>query len=226
MSQRQSDINNIFWIDDPVVGEELSSALRTYTSTMVWSARIFIALFGIIGILIPVVIFSYLSRTLVWVWLIIIAFAYIFYFYQKRNKALDIKKVYEIQKKARENTGASMISSAVHVAGHPLLARNQPIVLALIDDHLSIFGYESSQPIDTIYLDHLITLHTVVYDDERIPHIDIIDSTAQALQMTFNKNSIEITCLMRQMRQVRPIDWYHAIKQVIYTKQVNDQNTL
>jgi hypothetical protein len=50
------------------------------------------------------------------------------------------------------------------------------------------------------------------YDDERVPHIDVIDSAAQALQVTVAANGKEYTCLFRRLRKVRAIDWYHAIQ--------------
>ncbi len=48
--------------------------------------------------------------------------------------------------------------------------------------------------------------------DERIPHTDVINSTAQALQFTYKVNDREYTCLFRRMRKVHPIDWYHELQ--------------
>ncbi|MDH5507295.1 MAG: hypothetical protein OEZ02_08750 [Anaerolineae bacterium] len=119
----------------------------------------------------------------------------------------------KIQALARQNTGATHMGSAVHVAGHPMLARDQPVVLALKHSTLSIHSYESSSPIASLDLGHLDTVHTVVYDDQRVPHLAVIDSAAQALQLTFDLDGRPCTCLFRSMKDLRPIDWYHAIQQ-------------
>jgi hypothetical protein len=105
-----------------------------------------------------------------------------------------------------------VIGSAIHVAGHPLLGREQPVVLALTSDGLKIFRYDDPVPVDILSLDQLTAIHAVVYDEDRIPHIDTVDSTAQALQITFKSRDKEFTCLFRRMLKVRPIDWYHEIQ--------------
>jgi hypothetical protein len=51
-----------------------------------------------------------------------------------------------------------------------------------------------------------------VYDDERIPHIEAVDSTAQALQITFLREGKQFSALLRRMKKVRPIDWYHLLQ--------------
>ena len=105
------------------------------------------------------------------------------------------------------------MGSAIHVAGHPLLARDQPVVLALSGDTLSIYSYNSPIPIDTLPVRHMTSIHTVVYDDERVPHIEVVDSAAQALQLSFSRDNSTWTFLLRRMQKVRPVDWYHAIQQ-------------
>ncbi len=122
------------------------------------------------------------------------------------------KTIPVIQEKARQQSGASVIGSAVHVAGHPLLNRDQEVVLALTPEGLKIFSYEDVHPIDILSVNHIEDLHTVTYDDERIPHTDVINSTAQALQFTYKVNDREYTCLFRRMRKVHPIDWYHELQ--------------
>ncbi|MDH5507294.1 MAG: hypothetical protein OEZ02_08745 [Anaerolineae bacterium] len=112
-----------------------------------------------------------------------------------------------------DKINATHIGSAIHVAGHPMLARDQPVVLALKHDTLSVHSYESSSPIASLDLGHLDTVHTVVYDDQRVPHLGVIDSAAQALQLTFDLDGQPCTCLFRSMKDLRPIDWYHAIQQ-------------
>jgi hypothetical protein len=51
-----------------------------------------------------------------------------------------------------------------------------------------------------------------MYDDERTPHIDAVDSTAQALQIIFRREGREFTALLRSMKKLRPIDWYHTLQ--------------
>jgi hypothetical protein len=153
-----------------------------------------------------------LAPILRWIWLIAIALMFGLIIYLGNRKKLSLLQITEIQQKAREQSGASVIGSAIHVAGHPLLEREQPVVLALTSDSLKIFGYDDQVPIDNILLNQMVALHTVVYDDERIPRIDIVDSTAQALQVTFKLQGKEFTCLFRRMLKVRPIDWYHEIQ--------------
>ena len=117
-----------------------------------------------------------------------------------------------IQEQAKKQTGAVAIGSAVHVAGHPRLDREQAVVLALAEPgELDFYDY-SGKRLDALGLDEILALHTVVYDDERIAHIDTVDSTAQALQITFQREGKEFTTLFRRMKNVRPIDWYHLIQ--------------
>jgi len=104
------------------------------------------------------------------------------------------------------------VYSLQNTAGHPLFERDQPVVLALKGDKLSIHTYQSQVPVDVLRMDDIKAIHTVVYDDERVPHIDVIDSAAQALQVTVTLNGKEYTCLFRRLRKVRVIDWYHAIQ--------------
>jgi hypothetical protein len=101
-----------------------------------------------------------------------------------RRRKLILQEISQIQQRAREKTGASLIGSAVHVAGHPRLEREQNVVLALTPTGIQIYSYESDQPVDTISFEQIAAVHTVVYDDERTPHLDTVDSTAQALQLT------------------------------------------
>lgn len=129
----------------------------------------------------------------------------------RQTLALEKQKK-QVQTLARQTTGAEMISSAIHVAGHPRFEREQPVVLALKGDELSIHTYQSSVPVDVIRISDIQALHTVVYDDERVPHIDVIDSNAQALQVTIATGGKEYTCLFRRLRNVRAIDWFHAIQ--------------
>jgi hypothetical protein len=100
----------------------------------------------------------------------------------------------------------------VHVAGHPQLEREQNVLLALTFPNLSVYSYETDQALVIMPLEQIVSIQTVVYDEDRIPHVDVVDSTAQALQLILKYNEQEVACLFRRMKKVRPIDWYHAIQ--------------
>ena len=137
--------------------------------------------------------------------------------YQSRRMKEFRSRVELIQQRAQASTKASHIGSAVHVAGHPSLVRDQSVVLGLVHDQLNFYSYKSPSPIDTLTLSDIQAVRTVVYDNDRIPHIDVIDNTAQALQIEFTRDNQTYQCLLRRMRGKRPIDWYHAIQQARYT---------
>jgi hypothetical protein len=146
-----------------------------------------------------------------WIGFIVLIFAAFF------EKALRTRKASlpgdEIQKLAQERLGALHIGSALHVAGHPLLTRDQPVVLALVSDGLSLYSYDSPIPLDVIPLKDIQSVQTVSYDDDRVPHADVVDSAAQAIQLTFQWRDQTCTCLFRRMKKMRPIDWYQALQQ-------------
>jgi len=173
-----------------------------------------IFIFQVSAVLIPAAIFSIFSKPLMWIWFAISGFSFAAWFYQRQRKQKFSRDIEEIQQSARDQTGATQIGSAIHVAGHPLLQRDQPIVLALVNDQLNIYSYENQIPLDTIPLKNIQEIHTVSYDDERVPHIEAIDSVAQALQLKFLFREQPCTCLFRRMRKIKPIDWYHAIQQI------------
>ena len=117
-----------------------------------------------------------------------------------------------IQQLAKERTGADIIGSAIHTAGHPLLQANQPVVLALKGDELSLYDYKNPTPLDAIRIKDVQSIDTVVYDEDRVPHIGVADNTAQALQITFTFRGNPCTCVFRRMYKVRAIEWYQALQ--------------
>lgn len=130
----------------------------------------------------------------------------------RQRRARNEPKAEDVQRLARERTGADVIGSAIHVAGHPLLQVKQPVVLGLKGEELSIYSYSSPEPIDTINVRDIEKIQTVVFDDEYVPHADVVDNTAQALQLTLTWRGTPCTCSFRRMYKVRPIDWYQAIQ--------------
>jgi hypothetical protein len=135
-----------------------------------------------------------------------------FGFYRRRQNKMKAEHIAAVQKQALEMTGAELLGSAVHVAGHARLERNQPVVIALTQRELNIYPYDKAEPLDVLLLKEIETIQTVVYDEDRIPHVDVIDPTAQALQITFHREGQTWKCLFNRMRIHRPIDWYQAIQ--------------
>jgi hypothetical protein len=213
MSSRPPIHPIVFWVNDPEQDKPVFSSQGKVFNQLI---KIPFFIHWIFSWLVPAMIFTLISPILAIIWF---AFALIVsgFVLFRLNKIKTIHRdVLEVQERACTTTSASTIGSAIHVAGHPLLERDQPVVLALIDDHLSIFKYESDQPVDVIFLKDITNLYTVVYDDERVPHIEVIDSAAQALQISITKQGQPVTFSLRSMRKVRPIDWYHAIEKASY----------
>jgi hypothetical protein len=129
-----------------------------------------------------------------------------------RHRKQETARISRLQEEARHTTGASLIGSAIHVAGHPLLERDQSIVLALSNAHLGIFRYENSKSLDVIHVQDIESVKTVVYDDDRTPHDNVIDPAAQALLINFVRDGLICSSLFRRMLKTRPIDWYHALE--------------
>ena len=86
---------------------------------------------------------------------------------------------------------------------------------------MSIHSYQSQVALDEIPVSAIMAAHTVVYDEDRIPHIEVIDNTAQALQIEYRAQGQVWTCLFRRMKKARPIDWHHAIQRARYRSGIN-----
>jgi hypothetical protein len=200
--------NQPFWKDEP----ELQS-VKIHSSLMPFF-KIYNVFLLIFFVSIPAVFLSLVSTYLGLAWLVLMLGIYALSLYMRRYRKNFVNNIDETQKHAKEIIGASQIGSAIHVAGHPLLQREQQIVLALVGDQLNIYSYENATPLDSIPLKNVQGVFTVSYDDERVPHIDAIDGVAQALQLTFLWREQPCTCLFRKMKKLKPIDWYHTIQQV------------
>ena len=200
--------NQPFWKDSPEIPSRFLSK-RTSKSFYLYFSTAIRAIILIVGIFL-----TYKSPIILLIFIVIFGFPLALRVYLLVKSKSFFQSTDEIQNLAREKVSASHIGSAIHVAGHPLLEREQQIVLALVGDQLNIYSYENSTPLDSISLKNLQGVYTVSYDDDRVPHIDAIDSVAQALQLTFLWHDQPCTCLFRRMKKVKPIDWYHAIQQV------------
>lgn len=201
-----------FWKDKPDF-----QPFTGKSSKLIESYFRFLGIFVIFFLqIIFVALFFEISPALGWGVLIYFALVYgiaiIMVISRRKKMKQDRQEIDQIQQRAREKTGASIIGSAIHVAGNPNLDRDQKIVIALIPSALVVYPYDHDAPIETIPLSQITAVHTVVYDDERTPHLETVDSTAQALQLTIKYGDGEYDCLLRSMWKVRPIDWYHAIQ--------------
>ena len=197
-----------FWKDDPETPSTshlMGRATKLITITFV--IRFILVIAGAFAFF-----YFVLSKVLAFGWLFLMLYSLGLGFYRRRQLQRQEQEIALLKQRAREKTGASFIGSAVHVAGHPLLEREQPVVLALSSEGLGIYPYDRPVPLDTLTAGQMLRIATVVYDDERIPHLDTVDSTAQALQLTVEIQGQEFTVLFRRMRSVRPIDWYHALQ--------------
>jgi hypothetical protein len=197
-----------FWIDEP---EVQVGSLRSFKFLVLWVKISGILILIMCTVLIISLLF-YLSHFLGWFYLGFMMIAMGIGLYNRRRIKQSLQGTGSIQQNAQTTTGASLIGSAIHVAGHPLLNREQSVVLALISSNLAIYSYETDQPLAVIPLQQIQSIQTVTYDDERVPHIEVVDSTAQAIQLILKFGDQEIACLFRRMRKVRPIDWYHAVQ--------------
>ncbi|OGO14051.1 MAG: hypothetical protein A2030_08140 [Chloroflexi bacterium RBG_19FT_COMBO_50_10] len=201
-----------FWKDE-LDFQQLPGNFDRFARSILIVGRIFIFLW-LFAILFGV--FFEISPTFAWglliSYIILFGIASLSGIYERKRRKLILQEISQIQQLAREKTGASLIGNAIHVAGNPRLNREQKVVLALTPSSLVIYPYDHGAPLDTISLKQITAIHTVVYDDERTPHLETVDSTAQALQLTIKYGDTAYDCLLRNMRKVRPIDWYHGIQ--------------
>jgi hypothetical protein len=207
-----ADEKEPFWKDGP------GKPTAKLPSSLSFIAIIFHTLPTLVLLGAFIFVFYSFSHLLAWIFVFLAILYLVFIIYRINKNAINVKKIPIIQEKARQISGASFIGSAVHVAGHPLLKREQEVVLALSPEGLKIFPYNDDHPIDILIPERMEKIYTITYDDERVPHIDVIDSTAQALQFTYKEANKEYTCLFRRMRNVRPIDWYHELQKVRFNQ--------
>jgi hypothetical protein len=227
MPPQISQFNEPFWVDDPnpyyrsSTTKEKKGSLTWWISKtiLVYSIFIFVTCFGFLIILA-------INIPIFWIFVAFEALAISEGLYLRRFRKADQAKIVRIQQHAKELTGADFLGSAIHTAGHPLLQINQPIVFALKKFELSIYCYEDSTPIDTLSVNSITNVSLVVYDDEYIPHVGVIDNTAQALQISIKHRNSEYICSFRRMYKIRPIEWYQIIQKArhaekaTYIKQV------
>ncbi len=214
MTRIQPDTEQPFWKDE---ANPYAPPLSRNAERAQHVALGFFALYRIVWYLLIVAIFVLLAIKFPLFWVVVIfeiAVAVLVF----RNYLLLMAKARgqlpaaEIQRLAKERTGADVIGSAIHTAGHPLLALNQPVVLALKGRELSVYNYNSPEPMDTIHVGDIQDVQLVTFDDERVPHANVIDNTAQAIQLAFQFRGVLITCSFRRMYKVRAIGWFQAIQ--------------
>lgn len=212
MKSKELNSPQPFWVDDHAA--ELKSTERIFGSLAGFSKFYGFFLLFQLFILVIFVFSKFSSSFVVWIcggYLLLKAGASIYVHWVRKSTG---SKAEEIQHRAYEKTGAELIGSAVHVAGHPLLDRDLAVVIALHDDRLDIYDYTSSTPLTSISIEDIEAVKTVTYDEDRIPHTEVIDNSAQALQLEFRWQDKECACLFRGMKKIRPIGWYDAIQKV------------
>jgi len=177
-----------FWEDMPsgyIKGKNQKTPLYVVASMMKNVVYIFSAIIAIL--------FLIEIQASSWFVLAYFFFILVMSIYSYLKKKTRYSQVEGIQQKAREITGASVIDSA------------------LVHHDFNIYSYLDSTPVSRIPLSEIKSVKLIVYDDERIPHSDIIDSAAQALELRFTFRESECTALFRKMINIRPIDWFHHI---------------
>ena len=201
-----------FWQDEPASFQpQLSQPLGKTLNISLMIYRVFIMIVLVSAVF--AILYSMHLTVAALAWLVLIGLAWLWGFFSRKRKRDLIQQIALIQDLAKKRIGAGEIGSAIHVAGHPLLQREQPVVLAWVESSgFCIYGYETDRLIDAIPLNSLIRTQTIVYDDERVPHMDVVDSAAQALQIAFVHGDQEFTALFRSMKKLRPVDWYHILQ--------------
>ncbi len=207
-----ADNSRPFWKDEPDP-HQLTFKGSKVADWLVKALGIFMVL-SIFGITFGLVLqLSHLGAVIVVIYFVVVFGGGLLSNYTNKKKLqLAREEVHEIQRAALEKCGAYLMGSAIHVAGHPKLTRDQLVILALTDSSLDFYSPDSGISIDRIPIEQITGVHTVLYDDNRVPHLDTLDITAQALQITASLGCITCDMLLRSMRTVRPIDWYQAIQ--------------
>ena len=206
MNPKQPDQS--FWKDEP----DQQAFSPQFTGVFMSAFKVYRFLFAFAIFALGFGVLYLLSPILLWFWLALLLLSYGFGLRLRRQKKLEMQEIIAIQARTTARIGASLVGSAVHVAGHPQLEREHNVLLALTVPNLSVYSYETDQALVIIPLQQIVSIQTVVYDEDRIPHVDVVDSTAQAIQLILKYDQQEIACLFRRMKKVRPIDWYHAIQ--------------
>lgn len=219
MLMKNSLSNEPFWMDEPNPYSRASASATKGSLTWLIS-RMFTAYALVVRLFIfALIVFLAIKFPLLWIVVLLEAAILSIRIFAPRIKETRQAKAIRIQSLAQDKTGADYLGSAIHTAGHPLLQINQPVVLALKDSEFSIYSYESSMPIDTLSIHELVAVNPVVFDDDYIPHVGLIDSTAQALQIAFQRKGNTYTCSFRRMYKVRAIEWYQAIQKARFNSE-------
>jgi hypothetical protein len=211
-----------FWMDDPNPYSRAGSNAMPKGNPLWLLSRMFQVYAILVLVFLPsIFILMAIKFPLLWIFVALEVLFIARWFFLRRASKRHQAKVLRIQQLAREKTGAGCIGSALHTAGHPLLQVNQPVVLALNDSALSIYTYDNSTPVDTVLLQEIRAVDPVVFDDDYIPHVGIIDNTAQALQISIQRKNVEWICSFRRMYKVRSIEWYHAIQKARFAEKAD-----
>lgn len=210
-AKKESMQDEPFWMDEPNPHAHSSAAFwEGRPRWMIDLFRIYVIL--VFSFIFFLVIFLAIKFPILWILVAVEALLISARLILPRTIETAQARALRIQQLAKDRTTADYLGSAIHTAGHPSLQVNQPVVLALKDSEIFIYGYGSPIPIDSFPVADIRAVDLVVMDDENIPHAGVIDNNAQALQITFNRRNVECLASFRRMYKVRPVEWYHAIQ--------------
>lgn len=197
-----------FWKDKQSPFDSPGPATKRFFS--VWWSVMNIVL-GFVAAATIALVFDLIGKPLLYAWLALCLFIPLNVIRAWRRARAEAGAISTMQENGYRLTGASLMGSANHVAGHPRLDRDQRVLLAVVGSSLRICSFDAPEPLDEIRGAAISKLELVVYDDERIPRTDAIDPAAQALQITFDRGADASRCLFNRMVDHRPIDWFHEL---------------
>lgn len=120
-------------------------------------------------------------------------------------------RIERVQAQALATTGAERLGTAIHTAGHPQLEANQPVVLALKGDVVTVYGYESARPLTSFSGREIHAITPLALDDDGVFRPAPVANVTQALELKLAWKETECTCVFRKMLKVRALEWYQLL---------------
>jgi hypothetical protein len=202
-----------FWMDEPNPYARATPPDTQQGRLVQWLVKLMMAYASCtVWLLIAGLVFAAIKYPVVWIFLspgiLLVAVQLVLPRFIETRQA----KAMRIQRYATDLLGAELVGSAIHTAGNPALLVDQPVVLALRNQELSIYSYDSPTALDTLSVPDLQSVDLVSLDDDNTPHTGVINRFAQVLQITFRRQGVAYTCSFRRMYKVRPIEWYQALQ--------------
>ncbi len=210
---RKSPQSEPFWMDEPNPYARATPPDTQQGRLVEWLVKLMMAYASCtVWLLIAGLVLAAIKYPVIWIFLapgiLVVGVQLILPRFIETRQA----KATRIQRRATDLLGAELIGSAIHTAGIPALLVDQPVVLALRNQELSIYSYDSPTALDTLSVPDLQAVDLVTVDDENRPHTGTVNRFAQVLQITFQRQGVAYTCSFRRMYKVRPIEWYQALQ--------------